>query len=81
MILLNNSKGCQDALEKQISDNVALDSNGVKKDESATHSFPKASSTPRHFVPAAKGTYPKLKVEAEICKPRKKMTSLKAMIT
>jgi hypothetical protein len=60
MIPLNNSKGSYDTLEKQISDNLAIGSYGVKKDESATHSFPKASSTPSHFVPAAKGTSPKL---------------------
>ena len=70
MFLLNNSKGCQNALEKQISDKITLSSKVVKKDESVTHSFPKASSTPSHFVPAAKGSSPKLMTRKELKKLR-----------
>jgi hypothetical protein len=72
MLLLNNSKGCQDALKKQISDNIALDSIGVKKDESATSSFPRASPTPNLSVPAARGSSPKLMTKKEFKKLRQK---------
>ena len=41
MVLLKNSKGSKEALEKRISDKVVLDSYGASKDDSAT----KTSST------------------------------------
>ena len=39
---------------------------------SVTHSFPKASSTPSHFVPAAEGSSPKLLTKKELKKLRQK---------
>ena len=71
-LVLTTSIGCQDALEKQISDNIALDSIGVKKDESATSSFPRASSTPNYSVSAARGSSPKLMTRKEFKKLRQR---------
>ena len=47
MVLLNNSKDCQEALEKHISDKAALDSCEAKLDDSAPTTLPKNSSTSR----------------------------------
>ena len=54
MVLLNNTKGSKEALERHINDNVALESYGTKKDEPLTQDLPKASSTSSNNVPAAK---------------------------
>ena len=52
MVLLNNSKGCQEALEKHINDKVALDNCGDMKDDysvSVSVSKPQVSPTSRSF--------------------------------
>jgi hypothetical protein len=63
MIALNNSKGSQDALVKQISDNVAT---GI------TSSFLIAFRTSSHLLPGAKASTPKPLSKKELKKLRQK---------
>ena len=72
MIALNNSKGSQEALVKQISDTEATGGHEAKEDESATSSSLNASPTSSHLLPGAKGTTPKPLSKKELKKLRQK---------
>jgi hypothetical protein len=72
MIAINNSKGSQDALVKQISDTVATGGHEAKEDESATSIFLNASPTWSHLLPGTKGSTTKPLSKKELKKLRQK---------
>ena len=77
MILLNNSQGSQETLEKHISDKAVLESCGNKHDDSATKTPPKTFSTSNIPESAAK---PLTKKEPQKLrqKTRKRLATMQA---